>query len=62
MCAVRVPVVEKIMSANDQVASINRKRLDDNGIFSINIMASPGAGKTSVILQTIKAVGAQAEN
>jgi len=56
MCAVRVPIVEKIFSANDQVASINRKRLDDNGIFSINIMASPGAGKTSVILQTIKVV------
>ncbi len=56
MCAVRVPVVEKIMSANDQVASINRKRLDENGIFAINLMASPGAGKTSLILQTIQAV------
>jgi hydrogenase nickel incorporation protein HypB len=56
MRAVRVPVVEKIMSANDQVASINRKRLDENGIFAINLMASPGAGKTSVILQTIQAV------
>jgi len=56
MCAVRVTVVEKIMSANDQVAAINRKRLDDNGIFAINLMASPGAGKTSLILQTIQAV------
>ncbi len=56
MCAVRVPVVEKILSANDQVAAINRKRLDENHIFSFNLMASPGAGKTSLILQTIKAV------
>ena len=56
MCAVRVPIVEKILSANDQVASINRKRLDEYGIFSINLMASPGAGKTSLILQTIQAI------
>jgi hydrogenase nickel incorporation protein HypB len=59
MRAVRVPVVENIFSANDQVASINRKRLDENGIFSINLMASPGAGKTSLILQTIRAVAAR---
>ena len=59
MCAVRVPIVEKIFSANDQVASINRKRLDENRIFSINLMASPGAGKTSLILQTIQAVAAR---
>ncbi len=44
------------MDANDQVASINKKRLDENGIFAINLMASPGAGKTSVILQTIRAL------
>jgi len=56
MCAVRVPIVEKILSANDQVASINRKRLDEYGIFSINLMASPGAGKTSLLLQTIQAI------
>ena len=59
MCAVRVPVVENIFSANDQVASINRKLLDQKGIFSINLMASPGAGKTSLILQTIQALAAR---
>ncbi len=59
MCAVRVPVVEKIFSANDLVASINRKLLDQKGIFSINLMASPGAGKTSLILQTIQALAAR---
>lgn len=54
MSSEKVTVVEKIMDANDQVALTNRKILDQAGIFSINIMASPGAGKTSVILQTIK--------
>ncbi|HWQ05489.1 MAG TPA: hydrogenase nickel incorporation protein HypB [Longilinea sp.] len=50
----RLPVVEKILSANDAVAGLNRKRLDQLKVFSINLMASPGAGKTSLILQTIK--------
>ncbi len=52
----RVPIVEKILSANDAVADLNRKRLDRSKVFSINLMASPGAGKTSLILQTIRAL------
>jgi hydrogenase nickel incorporation protein HypB len=52
----RVPVIEKILSANDQIASTNRTLLDSLGVFSINLMASPGAGKTSFILQTIRAL------
>jgi Ni2+-binding GTPase involved in maturation of urease and hydrogenase len=50
----RVTVVEKILGANDQLAVLNRARLDQFGVFSINLMASPGAGKTSLILQTIQ--------
>jgi hydrogenase nickel incorporation protein HypB len=52
----RVPIVEKILSANDQIAAENRARLDAKHVFSINIMASPGAGKTSFILKTIQAL------
>jgi hydrogenase nickel incorporation protein HypB len=54
MNSIRVPVVEKILSANDQLAHQNRSFLKSKGVFSINIMASPGAGKTSFILQTIQ--------
>ncbi len=54
METVRVPVIEKILNANDQLARQNRARLDQAGSFGINMMASPGAGKTSVILQTIR--------
>uniref|UniRef100_A0A7C4KHR6 Hydrogenase accessory protein HypB n=1 Tax=Anaerolinea thermolimosa TaxID=229919 RepID=A0A7C4KHR6_9CHLR len=50
----RVPVVEQILSANDQIAMLNRQRLNAAGVFSINLMASPGAGKTSFILRTIE--------
>ncbi|MCU0241254.1 MAG: hydrogenase nickel incorporation protein HypB [Vicinamibacteria bacterium] len=49
----QVPVVERILSANDSIAGENRARLDAAGVVAINIMASPGAGKTSVILKTI---------
>ena len=54
MNSTRVTVVENILNANDQVAGLNRARLDSYGILSINLMASPGAGKTSFILQTIR--------
>lgn len=50
---IRVPVVEKLLDANDQVAELNRRLLDEAGVLAINIMASPGAGKTSLILQTL---------
>ncbi len=55
----RVPVVEQILSANDQLAESNRARLDTAGVFAINLMASPGAGKTSLITRTIEALRGQ---
>jgi hydrogenase nickel incorporation protein HypB len=42
------------LSANDQLAEENRSRLDSAGVYAINLMASPGAGKTSLIEHTIK--------
>ncbi len=53
MTSIKVPVVEKILSANDQLAAQNKTLLRSKRVFSINMMASPGAGKTSFILQTI---------
>jgi hydrogenase nickel incorporation protein HypB len=53
---VRVPVVEEILSANDQLAAVNRERLDAARVFAINVMASPGAGKTSLIIRTVAAL------
>ena len=50
---IRVPIVENILNANDHLAEENRARLKSAGVFSINIMASPGAGKTSLIEQTL---------
>src|SRR5574339_831177 len=52
----RIPVVENILSANDRMAERNRSLLDQVGVYSINIMASPGAGKTSLILKTLESL------
>ncbi len=48
-----VKVLRDILSANDGIARRNQNLLDERGILTINIMSSPGAGKTSLILQTI---------
>ena len=50
----KVEVLKNINSANDAIAARNQEVLDKHNILAMNIMASPGAGKTSLILQTIK--------
>ncbi len=52
MDVIKVPVVEEILSANDQLAATNRSTLDAHRVFGLNIMSSPGAGKTSTIVAT----------
>jgi hydrogenase nickel incorporation protein HypB len=49
----KIAVLENILNANDQIAASNRTRLDAAGVYGLNVMASPGAGKTSVIEKTI---------
>jgi len=51
-----IKVLKDILSANDQIAQRNRELLNSKGVFTVNVMASPGAGKTSLILQTIKSL------
>jgi len=53
---VKVTVVKKVLDANDRIAEDNRKLFDQHKIFVINLMSSPGAGKTSLVEQTIKAL------
>jgi hydrogenase nickel incorporation protein HypB len=52
----RIKIVENILNANDRLAVENREKIDAVGAYSINLMASPGAGKTSFILATIHAL------
>ncbi len=48
-----IKVLKDILGANDAIAGRNQKRVDEHHILAINVMSSPGSGKTSVILQTI---------
>lgn len=50
----RIPIVEKILGSNEQIADLNRIQFDQENILALNFMASPGAGKTSLIEHTVK--------
>ena len=53
----KINVVKNILDANEQMAAENRLLFEKAGIIAVNIMASPGAGKTSLILRTIEGLG-----
>ncbi len=49
----KIEVIQNVLEANETIASRNRQLLDEHKVFVINIMSAPGAGKTSLILQTL---------
>ena len=52
----KIDVHKPILDLNERIAAENRARFDEHGVFVVDLMASPGAGKTSVILATIAAL------
>ena len=50
----KIEVKKNILATNAAMAAANRKRLEENGVCMINVMASPGAGKTSAITKAIE--------
>jgi hydrogenase nickel incorporation protein HypB len=50
-----VEVEQALLAKNDAIAAQNRKLLADRGIFALNLVSSPGAGKTSLLVRTIEA-------
>jgi hydrogenase nickel incorporation protein HypB len=53
----RVSVLESILSENDRVATANRQRFDEAGLVAVNMMSSPGAGKTALLRHTLGHLG-----
>jgi hydrogenase nickel incorporation protein HypB len=49
-------VVQDLLTANDLTATHNRKHFDDHGVLAINVMSSPGSGKTALLEATILAL------
>ena len=52
----KVTVVRNVLDANERIAAENRKLFDEKKIYVINLMSSPGAGKTSLVEKTITAL------
>lgn len=52
----KISVVKDILDANDRIAHENSKLFKERGIYAINLMSSPGAGKTTLVEETIKAL------
>ncbi|MDA8326988.1 MAG: hydrogenase nickel incorporation protein HypB [Nitrospiraceae bacterium] len=55
----KVNIVTRILEANERLAEQNKALFKENGVFVLNIMSSPGAGKTTFIEATIKALEAR---
>jgi hydrogenase nickel incorporation protein HypB len=49
-----ISVVKQVLDANDRIAQENRRLFDEKGIYVINLMSSPGAGKTTLVEKTIE--------
>ena len=54
-----IDVKERVLADNERCAAETRSALAERGVLLVNLMGSPGAGKTSVLLQLIKRLGAQ---
>lgn len=52
----QIPVLRNILDANDALAAENRRRFDLGGVAVLNLMSSPGAGKTSLLERTLDAL------
>ena len=57
--AVKKVVLEGVLDANDALAQANRERFDAAGTYVINMMSSPGAGKTALLERTLEQLRGQ---
>jgi len=53
----RIPLEKKVLSENDRIAAALRGRLNEHGVFCLNLISSPGAGKTSLLERTLEGFG-----
>lgn len=51
-----INVVKNVLDANDRIAEQNRALFDEKNLYVINLMSSPGAGKTTLVEKTIEAL------
>jgi len=52
----RVPLEKKVLSENDRIAAELRERFRQNGLLCLNLISSPGSGKTALLEKTLEAL------
>jgi len=57
MESIKINVMQKLLKANDAIADEIRNSLKNKGIFFVNLMSSPGSGKTTLIEETARKLG-----
>jgi hydrogenase nickel incorporation protein HypB len=57
----RIDVLQAIFAENDVRAAANREAFDNNGVRALNLMSSPGAGKTTVLAATLAELATEIE-
>ena len=55
----RVPLEQKVLSENDRIAADLRTRFQQHGILCLNLISSPGSGKTSLLERTLESLPRQ---
>jgi len=48
-----IKIVRRVLDVNDTIAAQNRKMFEEKGVFVINVMSSPGSGKTAILEKTL---------
>jgi hydrogenase nickel incorporation protein HypB len=51
-----IKVVRRVLDVNEKMAAQNRKLFKDHGVFVLNMMSSPGSGKTTTLVKTLAAI------
>ena len=51
-----ITIERKVLEKNDEIARENRALFRKRGIYALNMVSSPGAGKTSILVRTLEAV------
>ena len=53
----KINIQQKILSKNDEIAAVIRRKLTTNNIVALNLVSSPGSGKTSLLEKTLTGIG-----
>ncbi|MBT3220666.1 MAG: hydrogenase nickel incorporation protein HypB [Proteobacteria bacterium] len=54
-----IPVHDDLRASNDEVARLNRRHFTDHGVYVINLMSGPGAGKTMLLERTVESLSSR---